>query len=294
VHGRLALKGGILYVGRHTARAGFVRPFDLDGHALGPGFPVRGVDGGRASIAGLAVDDDHRIWVADAASRRVRAFSAFGRELAEFASRAPGDADRAGSLGSPVDVACSGVEDEARICVASGGTRRHALHLFDRHGERVLSLRPAGDPLGVFRGLTAVAVRDRTVWACERGAHRVQVFRDGEFHFLFGVDLGRLSSQAFEPRAIATLSDGRLVVAHGGAEGALLLLEREGRIARVLARGGPGSGEVFEPSGVVVDERDSEGSSRIAVIDSDGDRVQVFTLEGRCFGSFDGISSAVV
>jgi hypothetical protein len=80
-HGSLCLRNGVLYVGRH-AQTAHVAAYDLDGNALGIGFSVRGPGGGRAAAAGIAVDDDHRVWVADAANGRVRAFTLFGRELA--------------------------------------------------------------------------------------------------------------------------------------------------------------------------------------------------------------------
>ena len=289
MHGSLALKGGILHVASAAAPAR-VRPYDLDGRALGPGFAIGGVDGARPSIAGLAVDVDHRLWIADRGSARVRAFTAFGRELSGRGGREPADSDVAGALGRLAGVACAGVEDEALLVVASSGERRHALHAFDLRAERWRSLRPAGDPQGVFRDLASVAIRERTIWACERGAARVQVFREGEFHFAFRVESG--AARAPEPRAIAPLSDGRLVVVVAGEDAAVLLVDAGGRTLRVLAGPGTETGEVFEPSDVVVDEGADESSTRVAVIDKDGDRVQVFTLAGRCFGSFSDLPHA--
>ena len=103
---------------------------------------------------------------------------------------------------------------------------------------------------------------------------------------------GAGARDGFEPRAVAVLTDGRLIVAHGGEESALLLLDRGGRLLRVLAKRGSNSGGVFEPSAVAVDESERDECTRIAVIDRDGDRVQVFTLGGTCYGSFDGLPSA--
>lgn len=284
--GSLCFKNGVLYVGRYAITAE-VRPYDLDGRELGPGFSFHGQAGARASVRAIGVDDDHRIWVADDASSSVRCFNIFGQELSPVESRGEPDKDECGNLGRVSGVACCGVEEESRLWVASGGRRRHALHRIDLASGRFQSLRPAGDPLGFFSGLSAVALSGSLAFACEAGAGQVQVFRGGDFHFAFRVSLNPGHLGRFEPRNLAPLSDGRLVIVHAGRDSsALLLVDRGGGLLRVLAEHGTDSAQVFEPSGVAVEEGDSERTTRVAVIDRDGDRVQVFTLDGRCFGSF--------
>ena len=71
-----------------------------------------------------------------------------------------------------------------------------------------------------------------------------------------------------------------------GPASALLLCDASGRILRVLATEGAGAGCVDQPGDVVVEEGDRDATSRVVVIDREGERVQVFTLEGRCYGSF--------
>lgn len=279
--GALTVSRGVLYVARPGART-WVRPYDFDGRALAPGFRVRGLEGVRADLRALAADEDRRVWAADAGSRAVRAFSVFGQELFLARDEDPSGADRAGRFGQPVGVAAVGVEDETRLVVASAGERRHALHLVDPTSRTALSLRPLGDPNGVFRRLAGVAASGRFAYACERGAGRVQVFRDGEFHFACHATASPGLGETFEPSAIAVLSDGNLVVCHAGAHAGLLLFEPSGRFVRVLAADGDDAFELCEPSAVAVDEH----SGRIAVLDLDGARVQVLSLEGRCHGSF--------
>jgi hypothetical protein len=58
-------------------------------------------------------------------------------------------------------------------------------------------------------------------------------------------------------------------------------------VLRVLAEHGDDGGQVIEPSDVVVEPEASDRTRRLAVIDRDGERVQVFTLEGRCHGAFE-------
>lgn len=281
MHGALAHRNGILYVGRHAKTAG-VRCYDLDGHALDGGFDFR--DGsGRSSVSGLAVDEDHRVWVADEPAGRVRLFTLFGRELLTVGGGPEEREDRVGSLGRPVDVAVCGIDDELELVVGSAGTRRHALQVFHPESGRVRSLRPGGDPQGRFRDLRGIAAAGRLVYASEARPGRVQVFRDGDFHFRFGV---RASGARAEPSAVAPLGDGRVVVAVGGETSALLLYDGAGRLLRPLADAGPSSGEVVQPADVVVAEGASDRATRVAVIDRDGERVQVFALDGRCYGAF--------
>ena len=45
--GSLCLRGGVLYVARH-AQTAHVRPYDLDGRPLGPGYSFRGRGGALA------------------------------------------------------------------------------------------------------------------------------------------------------------------------------------------------------------------------------------------------------
>jgi hypothetical protein len=85
---------------------------------------------------------------------------------------------------------------------------------------------------------------------------------------------------------VAPLDDGRLVVAVAGEASALLLLDAAGRLLRVLAEEGEHDGGVFQPAGVAVDAGGLDASTRLAVVDQDGERVQVFTVEGRCYGAF--------
>lgn len=288
--GAIALSQGVLYVARPQGRLR-VRAFDLEGRALPGGFALRGLDSRAARVRALAVDADRRVWLADESSRAVRGFSVFGAEI--FLWRDELEQDRAGHLGVPVGLAAHGIENSLRLLVASAGERRHALHLVDPAARTASSLRPLGDPNERFRRLAGVALHDDLACACETAAGRVQVFRDGEFHFAFGATAAR-PDERFEPRAIALLSDGRMLVAHAGETSALLLFDRGGRRATRLAGDGLEEGAVFEPSAVAVHESSSDAESLAAVIDKDGERVQLFSLAGRHAASFvDGSRASV-
>ncbi|MCZ6598652.1 MAG: hypothetical protein O7B99_13520 [Planctomycetota bacterium] len=293
MQGSLALHRGVLYVGRHEKTA-HVSTWDLDGMSRGASFSFRDPALGRASAMGIAVDDDRRVWLADTAASYVRCFTLFGTETARLGTGPEDDLppdllpDVAGVVRQPIDVAVEGDSDAARLVVASGGVRRHAVQVFTGAGRPMVSLRPEGDPQAVFRGVRGVALDGRFVYVAETGAGRVQVFRDHEFHFLFRASFR--GGARFEPTAVAPLPDGRMVVAHGGPAGGLILFDAAGRVVRVLATCGREEGAVFEPNDVAVDPTGGDRTTRVAVIDRDGDRVQVFTLEGRCYGSFRGLA----
>ena len=286
MQGSVALRGGVLYVGCHEQTA-HVRPYDLDGRPLGAGFSFRGPRGEPVTLGGLDVDQDHHLWVADSAARRIRTFSVFGREVGGFGGGEPAGRDERGALGAPVDVVVVGDGDDPTLLVASGGWRRHAVQLFGGDGRWIASLRPEGNPLGRFNGVRSVAVRGPMTYVCEAGAGRVQVFRDGEFHFLFR--LPAAEAGRFEPVALAPLRDGRIVLATGGAQSALLLIDSAGRLLRVLAERGVEPGCVLEPADVALEEGASERETLLAVVDRDADRVQVFTLEGQCYGALENL-----
>ncbi len=282
MQGSLHLCAGVLYVGSHALTA-HVRAFDLEGRRLAAGFAFRDAIRGRSSVDGLALDEDHRLWVADGAARRLRAFTLFGRELAVVGEPGGALADRCGELGAPSDVLSLGSEREQVLVVASAGRRRHALHLLEPATGASRSLRPLGDPLGRYGDICDLAAEGESLLVCERRARRVQVFRGGEFHYAFEPAAGR---RAGEPRALAALGDGRYALCLGGAESSLLVIDAAGRTLEVLATAGEGEGRVQEPSDVAV-ERSAEGRApRIFALDRDGERVQVFTPDGECLGAF--------
>ncbi len=288
MHGSLALKNGVLYVGNH-AKTARVDVFDLDGHSLEGGFLFRDERSGQSAATSLAVDDDHRVWVADDLAGRVRAFTLFGRPVADVGDddleepRAGGD--RRGTLGRPRGLAVRGSDDDLLVAIASGGRRRHALQWLHPSSARVRSLRPEGNPRGRFHDLAGIAWRGEDLLACEAGAERVQVFRGGHFHFHFQIPTA--GGVPFLPAGAALLDDGRAILACAAERAsALLLVDRAGRLLRVVAEGGSAPGQVDEPADVVVHEEGEERRTRVVAIDREGERVQVFTLDGRCYGAF--------
>ncbi len=285
MHGSVAISQGVLWVGCHASTA-HVRAFDLDGRPLARGFSFRDSRARRSAVAGLAVDRDHRLWVADTPGSRLRVFTIFGTELASFGADETDPAgDEPERLTSPTGVGLVEGEGDPWIVVASQGRRRHAARILEQDGSLVASLRPMGDSQGLFRGVRGVAARGRFAYVCEWGAGRIQVFRDLDFHFAFG---GR--ERDFRPAAARPLSDGRVIVASTGEASRLVLFDGAGSQLGIVAGPGAEEGEVSDPDDLAVIEGRDDRHTRVFVLDRDGERVQVFNLEGRCFGAFESLA----
>ncbi|MCA9002086.1 MAG: hypothetical protein KDB61_09195, partial [Planctomycetes bacterium] len=91
------------------------------------------------------------------------------------------------------------------------------------------------------------------------------------------------------PRALAVTPGGRVAVAF--AQGGVMVLEDSGRVVRRPAGFGPEEGQVEDPCGLAIMPRDGAQPARLFVLDRYGDRVQVFSLEGGCYGAFPALVS---
>lgn len=283
MQGSLCLRAGVLYVARQ-AQAAFVRPYDLDGRPLSSGIRLVDEQGAPVAAGGIEVDSDRQVWVADTARGCVRVFNLFGIQTARFDGVERARDDARGTLHGAVDVALAETDEARTLYVGSRGWRRHALQVLRSDGVVLDSLRPGGDPLGRFRDVQRIAVLGRFTYACEFGAARVQVFRDHEHLFTFR-PLDERGVPA-PPAALAPLADGRMLIATGAEDARLLLVDGSGRTVRELARTGREGFDIRHPGDVVAELAGDERSTRIALIDRDGERVQVFTLEGACHGEF--------
>ncbi len=278
--GALTTRGGVLFVGSH-ARTARLRTHDLDGHRLGGGFAFRDQERERSSIEGVAVDTDRRLWVADGEGQCLRTFSLFGRELASVPA---GRDDRAGQLGRPSGVDVWGVDDELLVGVTSGGRRRHAAQLLSPATGRMISLRSLGDPEGFFLDARGIVLQEDEAWVLEAQTPRLQIFKEGAFHYALPLP----EIQGARPMAFALAPGGRPVVAWGGDRGAVLLLGPDGRVNGCLAATGEEVGGVDHPTGILCVPGVDDRHTRVVLLDHDGSRVQVFNLEGSCYGAFVG------
>jgi hypothetical protein len=281
---RLCLNQGVLYVAS-AERSGRVVPFDLEGRRLEGGFRVPASGAGACRIAGLFVDDDRRVWLADKSQRALRGFTLFGHESQRLGNpRSPSpwrsEPDVAGNLGLPSALAGRGSSDDLWLVLGSQGPRRHGAQVFDGAGRLVRSLRPLGDSHGRFQGVRGIELLGRSLLLFESQRPRVQVFRDLEHWFSFEVELPR--TREAELVAVRALAEGRFVALVGGEEPALLEVDGRGKLLRVLAVAGEDTGRLSAPADLVVDRE----RQRLALLDREGLRIQVFTIDGECAGAF--------
>jgi len=299
MHGAIAHAHGVLYVGR-SAKTATVEAFDADGRPLAARFRFRDATVGRSSVAGLDVDADHRVWVADEAAGKLRAFTLFGQPVAELGGTPEDQLDVRGALGAPVAVRARGSDDALVLLIASAGRRRYALQLHRPHDARTRVLTSLGEAEGAFDDLADVhwaSARDPdgargalagagdgedVIVTAERRARRLQLFRGGRFVHAV--------STAHAPEAAVRLPDGRFIVAFGaphGGGGELALLGRDGR--RIARLAGPD--EVDQPSGLALSPGQSDAETRLWVVDREGTRVQLFTADGRGWGEFTSLAA---
>lgn len=289
--GSLRLEKHVLYVGLHALTAE-VASFDLDGRPLETRFRFRDEEAGRSSVDGIDIDDDRRIWVADAAARKVRCFTLFGQEIASVGGGEP-ERDARGALGAPVDLRVTGTDDDTIVLVASAGERRHGLQALHIASGRGHSIAPLGDPEGRFQRIRGIDVRNGVIAVCEAGAARVQVF-DGDidgratFRFSFPVD-----ASLGLPEAVGLVGDGRIVVATRANDArreeesvdrvrGVHLFDAAGRHARVIA--GPETVDAILD--LAIERSTNDRRTLLAVLDQEGARVKILSLDGRDFGSF--------
>ncbi|MFT5733150.1 MAG: hypothetical protein ACI80K_000414 [Paracoccaceae bacterium] len=302
MQGSLRLHGGVLFVGRQGTTAE-VASYDLGGRPLETRFTFKDERVGRSSVSGMDVDADRRLWIADGAASRVRCFTLFGQEIASVgddlsgvdpaAPRALGASDHHGLIGSPVDLRVTGEDDDTVLIVASAGQRRHGLQILHIASGRGRSVPPLGDPEGRFERIRGMDWKASELAVVEAGARRVQVF-EGDvagrlvFRFAFPV-----AESLGEPEAVALVGDGRLVVATAGEASGVYLFDVMGRQLATIAGDAQrdpdaearGEAVVDQPSALALDLGASDRESRLCVLDRDGERVQIFSLDGRSFGS---------
>jgi len=270
--GCLASTGSALHVGWH-ARAAHVRPFDWSGRALGPGFSFLGARRGRSALAGLAVDRDQRVWVADAAEECARGFNLFGRELARI------------ELGArPRGVCAVGEGDLRALWIAAGELRRTSVRLIGADGAPLAQLRSEGEPRASFRGARRIAELGEWLYVLEPELARIQVFRRGEHEW--NVPLASAAWSA-RPTCFAALRDDLFAVGWAGDRRGLELIDGAGRVLRGLAPAGAALGAVLDPSDLALGRDPADGTERVAVLDCEGARLQSFDLDARLRWSCD-------
>jgi DNA-binding beta-propeller fold protein YncE len=254
---------------------------------------------------GLSTDAEGRLYVVDAAVRRVHVFDVEHGTHYAFPERPADD------FASPIDVAAG---TQGRIYVSDSVT--NVVHVFSGHGKRYERsigagrlLRPTGlavdtlngrllvtdtvaSTLVVFdeRSLELVAViggqggeteqfhaptnvtvaGDGTIVVTDALNFRVQQL-DSDLRFVqsFGA-VGKAPGHFSRPKGVAVDSAGHIYVVDALFAN-VQIFDREGRLLLAFGRPGQAPGEFWLPSDILIDDRD-----RIFVSDAWNERVQVF------------------
>jgi len=215
-------------------------------------------------ISGLALDDDDRLFVADAKLHHVL----------EISPKHVQDA----SIGAEVLVRPGGVAiDRENRFLYVADTGNDVVDVFD--ADRFKLLRRIGKPStrhdqtdpGTFSLPEGVAVdRDGNVYVTDTFNNRVEIFdADGEFISTFGKN-GDGPADLERPKGIAVDGDGHVWVVDAGPN-QVKVFTKEGRL--LIYFGGPGyyPGQFNGPWGIAIDQ-----SNRVIVSETFPGRVQVY------------------
>jgi DNA-binding beta-propeller fold protein YncE len=123
---------------------------------------------------GLAVDNElRRLYVADAKAGRIHIYDLDSfQHLSSWTSKAPGEVDPVGTLGTPTNIA---VDADGLVYVVD--TIPNRVEVFDPSGDLVFAFGEQGDRAGKFLRPKGIAVdRDGHIYVADAQFNNVQVF----------------------------------------------------------------------------------------------------------------------
>lgn len=226
--GGIAVRGNLLAV-TWSAAQGHVFLFDLEAQQRVSSWTLPGGGAGYSDAAGVAMDEQYHVWVADPQSDRVCRFNAFGRLVERYGEAAPasGDAgrDRPGVLDRPHAVA---IRNDLLFVACGDQPRRRGVQRLSRQGTVLRPLAARGDPdakFGAPRGLWADAAG---VLVADTLRGTLQRFR-GDGTFLSEVPCGREGVVA-RPVAVVRQLGGECVFVDRGDEPGLRVVGVDGAV----------------------------------------------------------------
>ncbi len=215
-------------------------------------------------IVGLAIDDDDRLFVADAKFHHILVFNAKHEQQASFGAEV---------LVRPGGMA---IDRENRfIYVADAGN--DVVDVFDADSFKLL--RQLGKPSrkhdqtdpGTFSLPESVAVdREGNVYVTDTFNNRIEIFdADGQFISMFGKN-GDGPADFERPKGIAVDCDGHIWVVDG-AQNLVKVFNQQGRLLIYFGGQGNFPGQFMGPWGIAIDQ-----SNQVIVSETFPGRVQVF------------------
>jgi len=215
--------------------------------------------------AGLALDGDANVYVADAKLRKVLVYDSLGLFI-----RAVGNPE---DLERPTGVAVS--RDGERIYIidrAYNESDQHRVVVYDKAGKKVQVIGSRGAEKGQFNvPLQGTVGADGKLYVLDSGNFRVQVFdRDGKFLLTFGGP-GKEFGHFARPRGIAVDNEGNIYVSDASFNN-FQIYNPDGQLLLAIGQGGTESnpGMYGMLNGVAVDE-----TGRVYVVDQLFNKVEV-------------------
>lgn len=251
---------GRVYVGDSFVAAVFV--FDLEKNQVQ--FLRNGHEASFRAIIGIALDDNDRLFVADAALHQI---SVFNPQL-KLETTFGGD-----DLKRPSGIA---IDTENRfLYVVDTGLEK--VFVFDADSYKLLrtlggpAKKEADDDPGTFAKPTNVALdKDWNVYVTDTLNNRIQMFdADGKFISMFGKG-GDAPGTFQRPKGIAVDCDGHIWVADAGQDN-VQIFDKEGHLLAWFGYGGTLPGQFGLATGIAIDK-----NNRVIVSDQIKGRIQVF------------------
>ncbi len=228
------------------------------------------LQGMLARPAGISVDSQGAVYVADVRGRRAVKYDAYGLYLSSYGSKA--------ELDRPTAVAADA--EAGRVYVVDTGgveSERHRVAVFDMQGRMTGSIGRRGSQEGEFNlPVDAAVAPDGTLYVLDAGNFRVQAFdRDGRYLRGFG-SVGTGPGQFARPRAIGVDRSGNVYVTDAAFANFQVFSPAGELLLAVGERGDedlPGRYRLI--AGVAADE-----TGRVYVVDQYFAKVEVFRYVG--------------
>lgn len=222
--------------------------------------------GNLLNPAGLALDGEMNLYVADSKWRKVIVYDSLG-----LFQRAVGSAE---DLERPTGVAVS--RDGERIYVidrSQNDSNQHRVVVYDKEGKKIQVIGTRGGEVGQFNvPLQGTVALDGTLYILDSGNFRVQAFdRDGKFLRSFGGP-GKEFGNFARPRGIAVDDGGNIYVSDARFNN-FQIYNPAGELLLAVGQGAKESnpGQYGMLNGIAVDE-----TGRVYVADQLFNKVEVF------------------
>jgi sugar lactone lactonase YvrE len=217
--------------------------------------------------AGIAIDSEENLWVADSVDNRIDEFNRSGQFVKAVGSTGSGG----GHFSTPKAIA---IAPSGHFWVADAGNNR--LDEFSPTWEFIRSVGSQGSGNGQFSGPEGIAIGpEGTMWVSDTYNHRVQEFNaKGEFVKIV-TGLGSI-----EPTGITVTPTG-LVWITDWAGNRVVELSSAGSLLKSVGSAGSGPGQFSHPDAVAVD-----AGGDVWVGDQSDGRVEEFSKEGSYLGEF--------